>query len=92
MWDRAWVHSKMSVGKRTLGRAGTIIHLLRYQGHMCPSYRETQFQLWAMRFSSNTEEGLHATPHLTLAKRIQTAQKSPRSLAGTAWECSQTRG
>lgn len=46
----------------------------------------------ALRFLSNTEEGLHATPHLTLAKRLQTAQKSPRSLAGTAWECSQARG
>lgn len=46
----------------------------------------------ALRFLSNTEEGLHVTPHLTLAKRLQTAQKSPRRLAGMAWECSQTRG
>lgn len=43
--DRAWAHSKMRVGKRTLERAGTKIHLLRDQGHMRPSYRENQFQL-----------------------------------------------
>lgn len=80
-WDRAWAHIKASVGKRTLERAGTIIHLLRDQGHMHPSYRETQCQLCGPWESQVTQKRGY-TPHLTLAKRIQTAQKSPRSLAG----------